>query len=326
MNRIKDFAIDSAVEIDLVVKSSEIKTTKTRKPYLHLELTDGTDTISSNIWDWHKEEKPERNVILHIQGTMGEFNGAKQLMILAFVNNPELDLSAFAPQGNVDVETYLIKVDKLISEIGNTEMRGIVEDLYAKTLELWKTAPGAKSIHHAYVAGNLQHCVDVAIKAELMARTIAGADRDLCIAGALIHDIGKLWTYGYEGVVIDFTVAGQLLDHITLGILAVDRMATVHNAGIITLLQHIIASHHGKLEYGSPTTPRFIEAWIINYCDGIDVKAKVVQTLNDKTKETDVFTEKDYTLENRQMLTQAKVRELLEPIVGGSPNGRCKGF
>lgn len=311
MQYIREFQINDAVEIDLLVKASEIKRTRVGKPFLSLTLTDGTDDISANIWDWFREDKPNKNDLLHLVGSMGEFNGTKQLQVTCFKQNLEMSIEDFMPRGEHSIELYLEYAFDLIREIQHEVLRDLTETLFMQTGSLWRRQPGAKSVHHAYVAGNLQHCVDVAHKAKAMAQLIPEASLDLTVAGALLHDIGKLWTYDFEGMVIDFTESGHLLDHISIGIIALERMRSLENQELIALLQHIIASHHGKLEYGSPVTPRCIEAWIINYCDGIDVKAQVISNLNRKASPTATMTEKDWTLENRPMITQNRVTQIL---------------
>lgn len=308
--KIRQLNVGDAYSMSLVVLSSAVKTTKTGKPYLFLELFDGADSITANVWDWSHQNKPERNNILNLEGTITEYQGTKQLKVDFIERNKTLDISAFAPTGNVDIEEYVAKAIALIDEIANVKLQELTRKILLDNLELLKVVPGAKKVHHAFVGGTLKHIVDTAIKAKAIAATIPLCNVDLCVAGGLLHDIGKLWTYRLDGVAIDLTPEGQAFDHIALGLLRLYDYRTEENAGIIHLLQHIIASHHGKLEYGSPVTPHFMEAWVVCYADGIDAKCQTVYELNQKTS-TD-YTEREWSLENRSMLTQMKVTKILE--------------
>lgn len=311
IQKIKDLVVGTTVSVDLVVKSSEIKLTSAKKPYLFLELFDGSDTIYGNKWDWTSTAKPEKNTVLTVDCQVTEWSGKKQLKINSITINLELDLSAFAPQGDVDIAAYIAEVKRLTDEIQNDECRELVIAAFSDNSKLWKTVPGAKSVHHAFVAGTLKHSVDVAKKAKALGELSPLCNLDLCIAGGLLHDFGKLWTYQLDGVAIDMTDNGNLLDHICIGIAKMESYRTPENSKVLDLLQHIIASHHGKLEHGSPVTPRFLEAWLVNYADGADAKAQVIFELNSKASVDAKYTDKEWTLENRPMLTQYYIADVM---------------
>lgn len=300
--------------MSLVVKQSDIKTTKSNKPYLSMVLTDGKQDIVSNIWDWYQDNYPKINTVLRLTANVGEFNGNLQLNISYFTVDHETPLSNFMPREDFDINAYFQQALYLTSEIKDNDLALIVLHLFENYEALWKLQPGAKKVHHAVVAGNLKHCVDVAYKVRALASLIPDCNQDLALAGALIHDVGKLFTYKFEGIVIDFSLEGNLLDHIVLGMREVEKLRTESNSSRIDLLQHIIASHHGKLEAGSPVTPRCIEAVLVHFCDDIDAKAQIFKELNANTKNDAEYTARSFALDNRIMVSRGNILRLLNLV------------
>lgn len=321
-SKLRDFKVGETIEIPLVVKAAEMKTTrgKTPKPYLTATFTDGTDDIKANYWDWPFKNAPEKNAILMVSASITEYMGTKQLTVTKLDKNVVMDLSYFAPQGEVNVNQYMTAVWNKINGLNNTVLRELATEILGDYSDLWEVVPGAKSVHHAYVGGTIKHCSDVADIAEMLGARYDGCNTELCYVGGLFHDLGKLWTYKLEGVVIDMTEEGELLDHIAIGIARMETYRTPENSSVVDLLQHIIASHHGKLEYGSPVTPRFLEAFMVNFADGVDSKANTLLELNKGLGPCVTHTKKEWTLDNREMFTQNYVFKKLygyEKIDGG---------
>lgn len=313
MKKIKDLVIGESTSIALLVKSAEIRYTKPpgNKPYLSVDLTDGTDTISGNNWDFGNNTPPARNAIVNVTAVVSEWQGNKQLNIKMLSINTELDSSAFAPTGDVNIDQYSEMLSNMIQEISHPLIRSIVDQAFNDYWDEWHKLPAAKSVHHAYVGALLKHSVDVARKAKVIAEITPEVNIDLVVGGALIHDMGKLWTYVLDGAVIDFTEEGNLLEHMAIGIKRTEKYRTEENSKVLDMLQHIIGSHHGKLEYGAVMTPKFMEAWIVSAADGIDAKCETILDANRKANPDDIYTAKVYSLENRQMFTQAHVRRVL---------------
>ena len=306
---IKDLTVGDRTTIDLLVVSSSIKLTTNKKPYLDMMLSDGTDRISAKKWDWDTPGEPEVGTVVTINADVTEWAGNKQLTISS-ISRSTKGPEEFAPKGDFDIDEYYHEhLRHLITAIDNRTLRIITRKIFEDFKVRWLTAPAATGVHHAYLAGNLQHCVDVAKIARAIAGEIPGCNADLCVAGALLHDVGKLFVYELNGSVINYTEYGHLLEHIIGGIVILDRYRTEENSELITLLQHIIAAHHGKLEFGSPVTPKFLEAWIVSYADGIDAKANIIQRINKDCN--DKFTEKEWTLNNSAMLSQRYIEEVM---------------
>lgn len=296
----------------LLIRSAQIRQTKAGKPYLQMELYDGTESISANLWDYNKSRAPERNTILDIVASVGDYQGTKQLTILAVSTNTTLQIDQFAPHGDIDIEEYLITFEFLMNLITNQQLHKIVLAIFSEFRVRWSTIPAARSIHHGYIGGTLKHSVDVALKAKALAELTPGCSVELCLAGGLLHDLGKLWTYELDGACIEFTEEGQLLDHIAIGITKLESYRNCLNTKIVTILQHIVASHHGQLEWGSPVAPSCIEAWFIHLADMADAKAATIQELHKKTPKEAKFTEKCYVLGNRPVLTQHYINNIMK--------------
>jgi 3'-5' exoribonuclease len=312
MLKIKDMALGNTVDATLLVKTSQIKKTGAGKPYLFAELTDGTDTVTSQDWDYGDNPPPAPNTILDIRAQVSEYAGKKQLKLMRHSVNTTVGVELFAPSGDFDIVEYVAKAKELIDSIQNIQARQIVQRAFSDNTTLWKSIPSAKGVHHAFVAGNLKHTVDVATKAKVIAEITPMCNVDLVVAGALVHDLGKLWTYVLNGAVIDMTDQGQMIEHIVIGIKQTEKYRTEENSDILDLIQHIQSSHHGELEYGSPTTPRFLEAVIVNYADGIDAKTQLLLEANASIQPDAKFTDKVWAMKNRPMFAQNYIAAVMK--------------
>ena len=306
--RIKDLVVGNKATIDLLVLSSSIKLTTSKKPYLDMMLSDGTDKISAKKWDWNISSKPEVGTVVTINADVTEWAGNKQL-IVSSVSRSTKRPEEFAPKGDFDIDEYRAKLDMLLYDMKNEVLNELVTNIFSDYRDRWETAPGATDVHHAYLAGTFQHSIDTAVIAKAIATNVKGCNIDLCVAGALLHDVGKLFVYELNGSVINYTDYGHLLEHTVGGIVILDRYRTEENSELITLLQHIVASHHGKLEFGSPVTPKFLEAWIVSYADDIDAKANIIQRVNKGCDSK--FTEKEWALNNTAMLSQRYIEGVI---------------
>jgi 3'-5' exoribonuclease len=309
--KIKDIKVGDSYNMIAVVTDSNIRVTKTGKNFLDMEVFDGEQTINGKIWDYGTKVAVPKNTVVNLVGTMSEYLGAKQLAITTCNYNTDTPLASFAPVCQYNVDEYLQMARDLLSKILPKSLRELTTKIFLDHTKMFMVVPGAKKIHHAYIAGTLVHSVDTARKAIAISNTCEHSHVGLCIAGALLHDIGKLYTYSLNGVTIDYTEGGESLDHIALGLICLNDYKTTDNINLIALLQHIVASHHGKLEYGSPVTPNFLEAWIVHFADGIDSKVETIRILNSKTLEGNIYTDKEWTMDNRRMITYRRIIELL---------------
>ncbi len=185
---------------------------------------------------------------------------------------PQDDISNLLPQGNFDVEAYKTKLANYIKAVRTPGLRMLLETIFSgETYERFVHNPAGMRMHHAYLGGLLQHSVDVTALAVAMAGQIEGTDKDLVIAGALLHDIGKIKEISTE-IGFPYTNEGRLLGHITMSCLMVQEAAAKLRipASRLEQLQHVLLSHHGDNEKGSPVACATREAFIVHYADELN--------------------------------------------------------
>lgn len=319
--KIMHYTVGQIITEALVVISATARETKAKKPYLQLELYDGTDTIQGNYWDWTSGKIPEKNTILDVQAQVTEYLGNKQLNIKTLNTNTTKHISEFEPKSGVDIGDTYREAISLVSSVKDDFLRslatGILEDLHQK----WCTVPGAKKVHHAFVGGTLVHSVSVAKIALAISRSIPDSNDDLCVVGGLLHDVGKLYTYRMDGITIDLTSEGILYDHTFMGAEFIGRYAmemplheedsvSTNVRGKLELLRHIILSHHGLLEFGAAVPPMCIEAHIVHHADSVDAAVQQILEASRKVNDTK-FTDKIYTLANRPQITPQYVEDVM---------------
>jgi 3'-5' exoribonuclease len=310
MLKIKDFVVGNTVETTLLIKEATILKTRGGKPYLNVQLTDGAETIKSVDWDWGEKDKPNTGIVVDVKAEVTAYMGAKQLK-LSSMQLSDMGVELFAPTGDVDVNDYVYRAKALYDAISNDQARELVTQVFKDYGQAWKTIPAAKGMHHAFLSGLLKHSVDVATKAKAIAELTPCCNVDLVVAGALLHDVGKIWTYVLNGALIEMTDMGQLVEHIMLGAMKLNEYRTPDNSDMLDLILHIVSSHHGELEYGSPTTPRFLEAVIVNYADGVDAKCQMLIEENMKTPLGQKWTNKVWAFGNRPMMNQLYIAEVM---------------
>ena len=308
--KINEFVVGSMIETALVVKSAVAKETKNKKPYLSIEFFDGQNSIMGNYWDWTSGNIPPVNAILTVKAQVTEWQGVKQLNVKSLVACTDLDLSDFMPTGDFDIQKTYDSAVCLMSMVKDETLRTIAMKALEELEQLWRVVPGAVSIHHNFVGGNLVHSYHVACIADAIAESMEGVNKDLVLVGAMLHDIGKLYTYKIDGVNIDRTANGKLYEHIFMGAEFIGNFAEnwvdiedPYVYGKVRLLRHIILSHHGCLEFGSPVTPQCIEAYIVHHADALDAAHEQLRVASNKAAEHGNWTEKIWALNNRPHLT-----------------------
>lgn len=316
--KINELEVGRIVDIVLAVKSATARETKAKKPYLSLEFYDGVDTISGNYWDWGATNIPAKNTVLNVKAQVTEWQGTKQLNVKTMSTNNEIPLSAFAPSSGLDVNAIYSNAYALMSDVKDEFLRGLALSMLEELQAAWLTVPGAKGIHHAYVAGTLIHSYSVACLSKHIAEQVPGANVDLCTVGGMLHDLGKLYTYKLNGVSIDMTDDGMMYEHLFMGAEFVGNYADSHftmddlNTRKLAMLRHIILSHHGRVEYGAVTVPLSIEAHIVYHADVIDAAAEQVRTNSAKVGNVQ-WTDRIWALENKPHLTTQYVAEVMKP-------------
>lgn len=197
---------------------------------------------------------------------------------------PEDDITNLLPKGNFNEQEYITRLQNLIKAVRNPGLRALLETIFSGNLyDKFIMNPAGMRMHHAYIGGLLQHSVDVAGIAIALAEQIGNVDKDLIVTGALLHDIGKLREISSQ-IGFPYTNEGRLLGHIAMSVMMVQEAAAKLKlpAARLEQLQHILLSHHGDTDKGSPVVCATKEAFIVHYADEIDAIMNQFETYDDK--------------------------------------------
>jgi 3'-5' exoribonuclease len=256
------------------------------KPYLTLKLMDRSGEVEGRIWDRVDElsARFERDDFVRVRGKASVYLGRMQLVVqeLEKVADAQVDLADFLPVAERSGDEMLAEVRELVATLESACFRELMEVFLADAdfVQHYCQAPAAKAIHHVYLGGLLEHSLAVARLADDICRRYPDVHRDLLLTGALLHDIGKTIELSYARA-FGYTDEGKLLGHITIGVQMLDeKLALLPDFPLeqAILLKHLLLSHHGQYEYGSPKRPKTLEATILNYLDDLDSKINGIRT------------------------------------------------
>jgi 3'-5' exoribonuclease len=298
-----------------LVLAKQQRTTKSNKPYLSLILGDKTGQLEGRVWapdDPRIAKDFERGDIVKARGSASRFDDRLQMKIdqLRKATTSEVDKSDLLPSTTYDVAELWRQLEGFVVSFTNPDLKLLLTTLLAEPdlAQAYREAPAARQLHHAWLGGLLEHVISLLTLADRVVPHYPLLDRDLLLTGVILHDIGKVrelsWNTGF-----DYTVEGTLLGHIQMGTALAERtMDSLPNfpPKLKTLVLHMILSHHGKLEFGSPKLPMIPEALVLNFLDDLDAKMQAVQGEFDKCiregKGPDEMTGKVWALDQRQLL------------------------
>ncbi len=272
-----NYSIGERITDFFAVKKSNILPARNGSNYLDLKLSDGQNELSAKQWDYYNGPLPRENTVIKVTAMVNSYRDQIQLVIQKWEEAQPGDYipGMFLPVCPRSKDDLLIYFYGFVDRVNDDYYKAILQQFMASDMfDSFVVAPGAKSIHHAYITGLLEHSVDVTNKALCIADN--RTNTDLLITGALLHDIGKIQEYDWSGCVITKTAQGYLIGHISLGLMMLDRLDTGGDPEKFMLLCHMIASHHGKLEYGSPVEPQTKEAVILHTADMLDYQYNVI--------------------------------------------------
>ena len=298
-----------------LVLAKQQRTTKSNKAYLSLVLGDKTGQLEGRVWEVaspHIAREFDRGDIVKARGSASRFDDRLQMKIdqLRLALPAEADKTDMLPSTTYDVATLWTRLESFVESLTNADLKRLLKAVLDEPAlaAAYREAPAAKQLHHAWLGGLLEHVVSLCTLADRVAPHYPLIDRDLLLTGVILHDIGKVrelsWEVGFE-----YTIEGMLLGHIQIGAALAER--TIDSladfpAKLKTLVLHMILSHHGKLEFGSPKLPMIPEALMLNFIDDLDAKMQAVSSEFDKSaregKGPNELTSKVWALDNRQLL------------------------
>jgi 3'-5' exoribonuclease len=282
---VKDLKTGDKVSEVFLAAEKNLAYSQKGSPYLNLRLRDRTGDVDGKIWEnalaWDKAFK--KGDLIRVQARTLSFKNAIQLSIseLRKVEDGEVELSDYFPVARGDLDQMFAGILAYVEQVKTPCLTALLHAFFGdeKIAALFRRAPAAKGFHHVYIGGLLEHTLSVVRLLDLAAGHYTGINRDLLIAGGLLHDIGKIYEFSYERIV-EYSDPGRLVGHIVMGVEMVDaKIAAIPDfpEQIAMELRHLILSHHGVLEYGSPKRPKTLEALIVHFMDDLDAKVNAFQ-------------------------------------------------
>jgi 3'-5' exoribonuclease len=289
---VSDLQANQVITAVLLVQSKDIRQKKSGEPYLSLILGDRTGDVEAKMWDNAAEVMStfERDDFVRVKGLFQMFQNRPQITLhkVMKMDDREIDFADFFPASARDPEEMFAELRGIIAGIDNPHLRALLGAMFAdeRIARAYKIAPAAKVVHHAFLSGLIEHALSVCKLAKIVAPHYKDVDLDLVLTGAILHDIGKIDELSYERG-FGYTAEGQLIGHIVMGVRMIDeklRLLPDFPPKLRVLLEHLILSHHGELEYGSPKVPQFAEALLLHHLDNLDSKMECMRSMVEKDR------------------------------------------
>jgi len=280
----KQFVADikdrDAVNAVFLVKDKIMAMAKNGKPYMNLRLMDKSGDVDAKVWDNVDvlDKLFERDDFVQVRGKASVYMNKMQVVVaeISRLAEDQVELADFLPESPRDKAEMRQELEDTVAAIANPHLKALMAAFLADEpfLALYCKAPAAKGMHHVYLGGLLEHSLSLVKLVKTIVPLYGGINEDLLVVGALLHDVGKIHEMSFDRA-IDYTDAGKLLGHITIGVELVEekiRQVEGFPRELSLLLKHMLLSHHGLYEYGSPKRPKTVEATILNYLDDMDSK------------------------------------------------------
>ncbi len=277
---VKDIHAGDRVQDLFLVTEKNMAISQKGNPYLNLKLRDKTGEVDGRVWDRAAEMNKifQTGDIIQIQSQAVSFRNLIQLSIsrISVVDDPAVTPADYLPSSASDTAEMFEALMAIVETVQDPHLRTLLDLIFddEETADAFRKAPAAKGFHHAYIGGLLEHTLSVTQLLDLATGHYRNLNRDLVIAGGILHDIGKIHELSFNGT-MNYTDEGRLVGHIVLAVEFVnEKIAAIESfpRQLALELRHILLSHHGVLEFGSPKRPKTLEALIVNFMDDLDAK------------------------------------------------------
>ncbi len=292
---VKELEPNRVITTSFLVHSKEIRQKKTGEFYLSLLLGDRTGELDAKMWDNVAEviDAFDRDDFVKIKGLIQVFHNRPQLTIhkVRRMDDSEIEFGDYFPSSKRDPDEMWNELRGIVSGIGNAHLKGLLDavlddpDVAAR----YRRAPAAKTIHHAYLGGLIEHVLSLCTLAKAIGPHYPHVDGDLLLTGVVLHDVGKIYELNYERG-FSYSNDGQLIGHINIATrMVADKLRGLPDFPPLlrSLVEHMILSHHGQLEFGSPKVPQFPEALLLHYLDDMDSKMECMRALIENDRQVD---------------------------------------
>ena len=323
---------NQVITASFLVNAKEIRQKKSGELYLSLMLGDRTGEVDAKMWDNVAEviDSFDRDDFVKVKGLIQVFHNRPQLTIhkMRRMDDSEIDYADYFPSSRRDPGEMWSELGGIVGQMSNAHLQGLLQAFLGdeEIAARYRRAPAAKQIHHAYLGGLLEHVLSLCGLARMTAQHYPNVDLDLLLAGVVLHDIGKIYELHYERG-FSYSTDGQLLGHISIAMrMVADKLRGLPDfpPALRSLVEHMILSHHGHLEFGSPKLPQFPEALLLHYIDDMDSKMECMRVLIENDRQVEgCFTTYSGALE-RSALKKERYLNLAEERParpGASSNG-----
>ncbi len=319
---VKDIKVDDHVRGHYLAKGKRVGLTKKGDPFLSITLTDRTGEIEARMWDRAEAFSSIFNDgdILDVVGYASSFRDQIQVTLSSLsLAEDGGDPTLFLETTPKDVSKMMTSLRAILRQTKNSHLEALIDKFLSdrRFVSLLKKAPAAKTFHHSYLGGLLEHTYSVCEMSKAVAEHYPELDKDLLLAGAFLHDIGKIRELKFDKL-IDYTDEGRLLGHLILGVSMVDEKLSAIKSfpqNLSLRLKHLILSHHGQYEFGSPKRPKFLEAFALHLIDDLDAKMNGLGRFMEKDRQEGAWTDFNRLFERyflkEGISTEQKARDTL---------------
>jgi len=316
---ISEIKQDDQVRGQYLVRMKRMASTKKGDAFLVITLSDRTGDIEAKVWEKAEELTSlfKEGDVLEVEGYASSYRNQLQITLSTLRPVTEIcDPSVFLEVTQKDIAKMMGSLREVLKTIKHSRIRALVENFLAdrQFMSLFKQAPAAKNFHHSYIGGLLEHTLSVCEMTRMALSHYPELDGDLLLAGAFLHDIGKVRELRWDRL-IDYTDEGRLIGHLTLGVTMIDeRLASVEDfpEEISVRLKHLILSHHGEYEFGSPKRPKFLEAFALHLIDDLDAKINGLGRFMEKDRKEGNWTDFNRLFERYFLKGKVKLEERTE--------------
>src|SRR6202165_2945751 len=283
------------VPSSFVVVSRKVKPKKSGEPYLALTLGDRSGHLEAKMWDNVEEvlDAFHQDDFLKIKGLVNKYKNRFQLTVhkLRKLGEAEVEFADYLPKTTKNIDELWQTLSAFVASIRSPHLRSVLQALMAdpEIAAAYRNPPAAKTLHHAYIGGLLDHVVSLFRSCDLMCSNYPQINRDLLLTGAFLHDLGKIHELTYNRS-FSYTTRGQLLGHMVIELEMLQaKLAQIPDfpESLKTLVEHLIISHHGQYYFGSPKLPMFPEALMLHYLDDLDSKMEAMRAQFERGAESE---------------------------------------
>lgn len=277
---LKDIRSGDKIASSFLVAEKSLAHSQKGLPYLNVRLKDKTGEVDGKVWDnAHALDAVfKKGDVIFIEGRTQTFRNSLQVSILTArtLTAEEFNPSDYLPVSNLDVDAMFNEMMAYVETMDSAWLKTLLHAFFsnAETADRFKRAPAAKGFHHIYLGGLLEHTLSVVKLLDQAAAHYPKLNRDLLLAGGVLHDIGKIDEFSYDSI-IEYSDEGRMIGHLVMGVEMIDKKISGIDGfppRLALELRHIILSHHGEFEFGSPKRPKTKEALVVHFMDDLDAK------------------------------------------------------